>query len=206
MMNNNAFILSTKDSHVRNLGVFELSNSEDFKSFVKANFMHKGICVAYLDHVVLFGKYDGEDFHFYQNEKLEPKFIQKMRLFDINQELYLWKKSENRFSGRLRIDGAGEETDIVDAKQVLWGTKSKSYGDFTEIYEDRGTKIILPFKDVEIDAKKDPKNRIFILTRNYVSYDTNSSCEQAGYNDCRFVAFVDKNGKCLEEDENGKKI
>ena len=200
MMEKKALEFSTTKSNVQNLGIFELSNSDELKSFVKAIFVNKGLCVAYLDHVVLVGKYDGEDFHFYQNEKLEPKFIQKMRLFDRNQELYLWKKNDNCFTGRLRIDGTGEETDMVEARQVLWGTKSKPCGDFTEISEDRGTKIILPFKDIEIGSEKDPKDRICILTRNYVSYKSNSSYEQAGYNDCRFVAFVDKNGNSIGDD------
>jgi len=201
MMKDNALVFCTEKSKVKNLWI-ELSNSDELKSFVKDEFANKGLCVAYLDHMVLVGKYDGEDFYFYQNEELEPKLIQKIRLFDKNHELYLWKKSENSFRGRLRIDGDGdgEETDMVDARQVLWGTKSKPCGDFTEIYEDRGTKIILPFKGIEIDTKKDPKDRIFILTRNYVSYKTNSSYKQAGYNDCRFVAFVDKNGNCIGGD------
>lgn len=208
-MKNKELILSSGDSHVRNLEIFELSDLESFKSVIKANFVQEGICVFYLDYVVLIGKYDGKDFHFYQNEKLEPHllephFIQKMRLFDEDQELYLWRKNKNQFRGRLRIDGIGEKTDVVDVEQVLWGTRSKSLGNYIELCEDRGTKIILPFKNIKIDAQKDPKDRIRILTRNYVSYDTNSSYEQAGYVDCRFVAFKNSRGDLLWGDENGE--
>jgi len=203
-MENKELNVRSKKSHVQNLEIFELSDLESLKSVIKANFAQKGICVVYLDYAVLIGKYDGEDFHFYQNEKLEPHFIQKMRLFDKDQELYVWRKNKNRFQGRLRIDGTGEKTDVVDAEQVLWGTGSKSLGDYTKLYEDRGTKIILPFKNVVIDAKKNPKDRIFILTRNYVSYDTNSSYEQAGYVDCRFIAFKNSRGKFLGDVGSGE--
>lgn len=203
-MENKKLKVRSKNSHVRNFGIFELSDLESLKSVIKTNFAHKGICVVYLDYAVLIGKYDGEDFYFYQNEKLKPRCIQKMRLFDKDQELYVWRKNKNRFQGRLRIDGTGEKTDVVDVEQVLWGTGSKSLGDYTELCEDRGTKIILPFKNVNIDAKKDPKDRISILTRNYVSYDINSSCEQAGYADCRFIAFKNTRGKFLGDVESGE--
>ncbi|MCX9011182.1 MAG: CRISPR-associated protein Csx19 [Candidatus Methanoperedens sp.] len=194
---NNGLRLCTIKSHVLNFSNIELTDFNSLKSFMKINFGQKeALCVFYLDYKVLIGRYDGDDFRFYNNETFEPRFIQKMRLFDQNQELYIWRENKKNFRGRLRVDSDGDEIDVVDAKQVLWGTNSKSFGDFSEIFEERGTKIILPFKDLKIDKNE---NRAFILTRNYISYETyDSSYKQAGYGDCRFVAFTDKNGAYLE--------
>lgn len=178
----------------------ELSDFASLKAFINSKFPHIGFCVSFLDNEVLIGKYDGNDFKFYQKKLIEPQFIQKLRLFNETQELLLWRKKwENtcgEFAFRLRVDGDGIETDVIDAKQVLWGTTAKKleYG-FTEISEIRGTKIILPFDDIEVNNKD---RRVFLLTRNYISYDTNdSSYQQAGYVDCRFVKFTDKNGNLL---------
>lgn len=184
----------------------ELSDFASLKSFLNTKFPHKGLCVSYLDNEVLIGKYDGNELKFYQNKLSEPQFIQKLRLFNETQELLLWRKKWKDMCGefffRLRVDGDGIETDVIDAKQVLWGTTAKKLEDgFTEISEIRGTKIILPFNDIEVDDKE---KRVFIFTRNYISYDTNdSSYQQAGYVDCRFIKFTDENGNILGGEIDG---
>jgi CRISPR-associated protein (TIGR03984 family) len=83
--------------------------------------------------------------------------------------------------------------DVVVANQVLFGTrKGKNCNErFTEITEDRGTSLILPFANFSVDDKR---NRIHIKTHNYVGYNT---VNQAIYVDCRFVGFTDGNGKVL---------
>jgi CRISPR-associated protein (TIGR03984 family) len=178
-------------SSISNLNSIEILDFKSLKSLVKDCFGQKGICIFYLDYKVLIGKYDGEDFIFHEEKEFEPRFIQKMRLFNIDRELFIWRENRNGFRGRLRIDEPGNETDVVDANQVLWGTKPEYRGEFTEITEERGTKLVLPVKDLKVDNSE---NRAFILTRNYISYKTyDSTYEQAGYEDCRFVVFTDKN-------------
>lgn len=194
METNNGLRLSMMKSSVVIINKIDLSDSNSLKSYVTTNFGQKGICIFYFDYGVQIGKYDGEDFRLFKNEIPEPRFMWKMRLFNQNQELFIWKKNARGFVGRLRIDGEGDETDVVEAKQMLWGTDSQPQDDFSELFEERGTKIILPFNDLKVNKE----NRIFILTRNYVSYMTcDSSYEQAGYVDSRFVAFTDKNGTPL---------
>ena len=191
--------LHSVKSHVENSegDKLELSDFASLKSLINTKFPHGGLCVSYLDNEVLIGKYDGNELKFYQNKVPEPQYIQKLRLFNENQELFLWRKKWKdkcgEFAFRLRVDEDGNETDVIDAKQVLWGTTAKKLEEeFTEISETRGTKIILPFNDIEVDDKD---RRVFILTRNYISYDTNdSSYQQAAYVDCRFVAFMNKSG------------
>lgn len=141
--------------------------------------------VAYLDYKVLIGTYEDSRFYFYNNETFDNKYIQRLRVFNNDQELLVWR-SHDGLNGRLRTDSDGDSTEVVDAHQVLFGTKSKpepSDNSYTKIFEDRGTELILPFKELDVDEKK---NRITIKTRNYISYN---EVHQATYVDCRFVEF-----------------
>jgi len=162
-----------------------------------------GYFTAYLDYKVIVGKYENRNFTTYKDEALspdkktlEPKFIQKLRLFNNSRELLLWRKEEGSFAGRLRTDGEAENNtekiSVIDAQQVLYGTKSEKAKDsdtFTKISEDRGTEIIIPLSNVSVDIKENPKKRVSICTRNYIAYN---DFGQAGYDDCRFVKFICK--------------
>lgn len=189
----NGLELSAVKTETRNYKKLEFADYDSFKLQVKDHFgQSSGFCVLYLDYKVLIGKYENGIFIFYNNESFKSKYIQKMRLFNELQELYIWRKHNGEFAGRFRTDEKGSETDVIDAWQILWGTQVNHLGDFCEIHEERGTRLVLPLKDISVDSE----NRIFIKTRNYISYMDNG---QAGYEDCRFVAFTDKNGDSLEE-------
>ena len=196
MMNNdNSLEISTIQSSTENLGDFKLPDNESFMSVVISNFKGNGYCVCYLDYKVLIGEYDGKSFRFYGGKMFEPRFIQRMRLFNKIQELYIWRKNNGLFSGRLRVDGEGNNTDVVEAYQVLWGTDCEHISGFTKIYEDRGTELLLPFENVIVDKKE---KKAFIKTHNYISDETErNSYQPAGYVDCRFVAFTDYQRKHL---------
>lgn len=141
--------------------------------------------VAYLDYKVVIGCFGNKKFSLPDNETFDPKFTQKIRIFDEDKELYLWRTAENTFSYRLRVDTEGEKMDVVEAHQVLWGTDVERREDgWSEITEERGTKLIVPF-----DVKTEKDLPLRLKTRNYIDY--NDNC-QAGYVDCRFVAFTDK--------------
>ena len=89
---------------------------------------------------------------------------------------------------RFRQDYQGEKKEeVVEAYQALFGTESKDLNGYTKIEEKRGTKLILPLINLEID---DNKNRLFIKTHNYIDYN---KLHQATYFDCRFVTFVNEN-------------
>jgi CRISPR-associated protein (TIGR03984 family) len=220
-----------KKSYTETCKQYQLSDFSSLEAFAHDRFGEIGYCVFYLDNKVLFGRYNGESFLFYDNDLPKPKFIQKMRLFNQNKELLLWKKQSKEdfsdFAYRLRVDEEGDDTDVIDAMQVLWGTKANSLDEnFTQLSEERGMKIIVPLKEVEVD---DGEKRLFILTRNYITYATDESdyeseddgCSkiaaiprekiseaqgsedddpsymQASYFDCRFVSFTDKDGRRL---------
>jgi len=173
---------------------FSINNLEHALSL----FNSTGYIIAYLDYRVLIGKVNNNGFEFYNNEKIEEKYIQKLRLFNDDRELLIWRNNDG-LKGRLRIDGDGEDTKdtfVVDACQVLWGTKKDKLGNgWIKLYEDRGTELIIPYnEDVVINEGK----RLFIKTRNYVSTTPEENQEnhadyrfQARYTDCRFVEFTE---------------
>ncbi|MCF6147693.1 MAG: TIGR03984 family CRISPR-associated protein [Candidatus Kuenenia sp.] len=163
---------------------------EDFEKCISARISVKSYIVAYLDYKVLIGTFENGVFHFYKDEKFDPKHIQKLRVFNQTQELYLWRSSDG-MRGRYRTDEEGKETFVVDAEQVLFGTKAEPPDSgFTKITETRGTELTLPFSNLSVDDKR---NRVFIKTRNYIDYN---EVNQATYVDCRFMGFWN-NGKEL---------
>ncbi len=163
---------------------------EDFQSDIENNFKEESFVVAYLDYEVMIGRWKDASFHFYNDKKIENKYIQKLRVFNENKEVLIWRTPAG-FKGRLRTDYEGTKTmDVVVAYQVLFGTKKgeNCNQDFTEITEDRGTSLILPFGKLKFDDNGNLISRIHIKTHNYVGYN---DVNQATYVDCRFVCFTD---------------
>ncbi|MCF6157620.1 MAG: TIGR03984 family CRISPR-associated protein [wastewater metagenome] len=167
-----------------------IETMENLEKCIAAQIQDKSYVVAYLDYKVLIGTFENRGFHFFQNEEFDPKYIQKIRVFNQTQELYLWRSSDG-MRGRYRTDEEGKETFVVDAEQVLFGTKAEPPdGGFTKITETRGTELTLPFSNLSVDDKR---SRVFIKTRNYIDYN---EVKQATYVDCRFMGFWN-NGKEL---------
>ena len=114
-------------------------------------------------------------------------------MFNHSREVLIWRTEDNggngsfSYKGRMRIDGEeeGDETPIVDAHQVLWGTRAKYLDNgFTLLTENRGTELILPFDNLE--SVDDKENRVFLETRNYIGYN---EIGQATYEDTRFLCY-----------------
>jgi len=153
--------------------------------------------ILYLDYEVRIGTFTAGQFAFYEEDiseedkfdlKTMQKFVQRLRLFNEQEELLIWRSGVD-FYGRFRRDGEGNPTEVVEAYQVLFGTKKENYGNYTRINEDRGTALILP-DEWEVDEKK---KRVAILTRNYIGYTGEenhpTSPPLATYVDCRFIKF-----------------
>lgn len=153
--------------------------------FLSENFREDGFLVAYLDYCVVMGYYRGGELILPESVTLQEKFLQRLRLFNEKRELYVWRDGES-LKARLRVDGDGDDIDVVDACQVLWGTRSTPVGQFTELNEERGTRLLVPLRDIRVDDKK---RRVFIKTRNYIGYHKNCL---ATYMDCRFLGFDTK--------------
>lgn len=154
---------------------------------IAGTFPEKAFVAAWLDHTVLIGTFEGGEFRFHDQDTFEPGFVRRMRVFDGEKEMMLWRAGKG-FRARLREDNAeGAGTHVVVAEQVLYGTRrvGEHAGRFTEITEERGTTLILPFGGIRVDAGKP---RIFIKTHNYIG---ENEVHQATYVDCRFVSFTD---------------
>jgi len=132
---------------------FENIESQTLGSDILKNFNEKGLVVAWLDYKVLIGTWENNQFHFCNDKTFENKFIQRIRIFNENKELMVWRTGSG-FHARLREDTMkGSGTHVVVTEQVLFGTKKREdcEGNFTQITEDRGTTITLPFKYLQID-------------------------------------------------------
>jgi CRISPR-associated protein (TIGR03984 family) len=166
-----------------------LEDVNDPMEYIKNNFQEDGFVVAYLDYTVLIGRYlNGQKKAlFYENSSFDSKFLQKIRVFNRDKEVFIWWTEEG-FKGRLRVDQQGNGTFVVDANQVLWGTKAKKKtNDFTILTEERGTELILPFPFSELKDIDDEKNRVFLKTRNYIG---DNDIGQSTYVDSRFLGFA----------------
>lgn len=121
-------------------------------------------------------------------KKFDEAHILKLRVFNQEQELLVWK-SGNTLKARLRKDNLnGKNCYAVVADHVLAGTRTKPLENgWIRIREKlRGGALTLPFQDAYVDTEKEPDKRIFIRTYNYID---ENQVYQSTYVDCRFVGF-----------------
>ena len=149
--------------------------------------------IAYLFHRVVIGRVDQKQFVYYKQADNDVTLlnIQKLRVFNNDSELFVWRTTLGGYKARLRKDGKGQEEGVIDANQVLFCTKSEKLDQtYSILKEDRGTEIILPLKELGIiDAEiNDKKGRLSIHTRSYIEFIEETG--QATYEDVRFVEFV----------------
>ncbi|MCP4217945.1 MAG: TIGR03984 family CRISPR-associated protein [bacterium] len=167
--------------------------ADSLLAVIENKFNGTGFAIAYMDHRVLVGTYINKAFSFSEDGVLEVPFLQRLRVFNEKKELMIWK-SEDGLRGRLREDIEScdnAETEnyvrVVDAHQVVWGTRANQTTGGICLTEKRGTRLVLPFKDLEdVDDKK---NRVLLVTRNYVDFN---EAGQATYVDSRFMGFLYK--------------
>lgn len=157
------------------------------------NFPGNGWFIAYLFHRVVIGQLKVQALDYFEKERGDVNLenLIKLRIFDANTELFVWRTNLGGFKGRLRTDGAGTSTDVVDARQVIFGTKAEPTGvSYMKLLEKRGTEIILPLAEIGItdNAINDKDGRLCIHTRSYIGVIEETG--QATYEDVRFVEFV----------------
>jgi CRISPR-associated protein (TIGR03984 family) len=140
--------------------------------------------VFYLDYGIRFAKWENGKLQFHEPEAPAAKYLQLARIFNEDRELKIWRVGE-RFHYRLRRDEEGEVQFAIDAEQNLWGTQADRQGngkelpaDWSRLWEERGTELIVPFPIAEAELPA------CIKTRNYIDEMANG---QATYVDCRFV-------------------
>ena len=163
--------------------------SGELTSIISCHFLTPSYVVAYLYSMVKIGKWEDNSFQFYESECLEKDHILKLRVFNSEQELLVWK-SGSSLKARLRKDNLnGNSSYAVVADQVLAGTQTKPLNNgWIRVWEERGGSLELPFPNVYVNVKEKPDKRIHIRTYNYIG---ETPAYQATYVDCRFVGFTD---------------
>ena len=159
------------------------------------NSPENGWFIAYLFHRVVIGRIKNGKFEYYQNAKnsndVTLSNMLKLRVFNKDTELFVWRTNPGGYKARIRTDKVGEKQGVVDARQVLFGTRAGKLDEkYSILKEDRGTEIILPLNDLGIqvaDINKE-KGRLCIHTRAYIGIIEDTG--QATYEDVRFVEFV----------------
>jgi len=154
-----------------------------------------GYCIAYLDYTVLIGKYQNEQLIFAIENEFDPLYLQRLRVFNLQKEFHLWRTFSRTFNTRLRVDGKeGEEIEFIDVDQLVWGSKEESLEpknnvNFIKLFNERGMEIVLPEISSSKINKSNNNNRLFIRSRNYISYN---DLYQPEYFDQRLVEFLVK--------------
>jgi CRISPR-associated protein (TIGR03984 family) len=175
-----------------------------------ADMIDRGYVAAYLDDKFRFGIFKDKKFTFFDFNDLNPMHIKRLRIFNEDCELHLWRREiENGqclFDWRFRKDSPAKEAGMdemyaVDAFQSIFGSaigsttgnESSNADDFSILKEERVADIHIPIYGITEDRLP-----IRIQTRNYVDFLGEEGCEcLAGYVDCRFVGFVDSRGNKL---------
>ncbi len=170
----------------------KITGDEDILMNVPDN----GWFIAYLFHRVVIGRIRNGKFEYYQDVKnlndVTLSNLQKLRVFNKDTELFVWRTNLGGYKARLRNDNNGVEQGTVDAWQVLFGTEANPTNDnnYSVLTEKRGTEIILPLSDLGIKESEinDKKGRLCVHARSYIGFIEDTG--QATYEDVRFVEFV----------------
>jgi CRISPR-associated protein (TIGR03984 family) len=156
----------------------------NIKDFV-FNKIDRGFVVSWFYNEVLFGKIQNNSFVFYCGQNPDfNKYLIKLRAFNEDEELYLWKGNDKWYYRYRKDDEGNEAWEFIEAAQVMFGTISKDLGNgFCEIREGRGISYIVP-KEFLNDKTLSKDARLFLITRNYI-------CKGAKGNEIGQVGFVD---------------
>ncbi|QSZ28050.1 TIGR03984 family CRISPR-associated protein [Aceticella autotrophica] len=186
-MLNNIYEIGTIHSKLESKDMDNKLNNDTFIQKIKE--IDKGYIVCWLDYAVLFGIVQNGEIKFYNNESPDfNRYLQKLRIFKENEELYIWR-SGNKFKFRYREDevngGEGDEVEYIDAKQIMYGSNFEDKDDFIEVSEKRGIRYIVPKEFIGNKSIEELNNKTLVLhTRNYISYN---KIGQAGFVDSRFL-------------------
>ena len=169
-------------SRVEKFNSIDFQTSIQVEQFIKEQ-LDKGLFIVLTTSHVWIGEWNNGSARFPKEAKnpLDPKFLLNFKVFNDKKELFIWRNARRQFQGRIRIDDEGDNWNVVEVKHVVWGTNYEPEGDnWTRIFEERGTDIIIPYQISSLN----PRMRVKLLTRYYIDY--NELCI-ARYGDSRFI-------------------
>lgn len=176
---------------------------ETIKGYIQERF--KDVCAgtfAVMHHGICMGSFDNGDFIMPRKLSLEPEYLRSIRVFNAERECYVWRSSMDepgifrfRYIQDEEINENNNELNIVEARQLLWGTSLETSPDEEEwavLKEKRGIELLIHRSLLPPSAELSPENRLWLITHNYIDY---TPLGQAGYVDCRFVGIKDERGR-----------
>jgi CRISPR-associated protein (TIGR03984 family) len=138
-----------------------------------------------MDHAVCIGKYTNNTFILPPGLSFEPVYLIGLRIFNCEEELYIWRLSNQELGYRHRdeVSMQGEEAEVIDAAHLLWGSVASFNGDneWVILKDSRGIELIIPAEGYQIGS------RVLLKTRNYIK---DNPLGQYGYVDCRFMKLI----------------
>lgn len=175
---------------------------DSLKMFIDEKFQgQRASTFVMLYHLVALGIYQDKKFILPYEETITAGNLRFLRIFDEEKECFVWRNEDDPigvFRLRYRLDGKSinQKSDVIVAKQLLWGTKiieaPEAGVGWKLLMEDRGIQILIHQKLLPDNFKISPENRLWLVTKNYVDY---TDIYQASYVDSRFVKIVDMGGQ-----------
>lgn len=141
------------------------------------------LAAAHFVNCVRFAYYENGSFRFANSSEIEEKYLQQLRVFNEQEELYLQRQGDKYYLQYIN-DELGEKSMVcVDSSSQFFGKRVQaelSRG-FVQLWEPgRKIRLVLP-------ASKEAET-YQLITRSYVQYDAKTG--QAGYSCYRWVAVL----------------
>ena len=157
-------------------------DSTEIKNKIAICFKEKAVACIWMVHKICWAKWENGKMILPNEEKIAWQYVQMMRVFDKNQELYI-EKQKNKYHCRFIQDNDKENKLSKTSSSRLWGEKvegSSTKDGFVKLLDKkRKIQMLIPTKE---DAKY-----YELTTQNYIGYN---EIAHAGYTDYRFVKIT----------------
>lgn len=148
----------------------------DVKKWLAGQVLPKAILLAHTFSGIIWGYRDDNGWHLSSDvastvsPKLETHLLIKMRIFNANEEIFLWR-DEAQFRCRQLVDGQGEARDYYDEPYILWGTQGTALSDGFTLLEDgtQGLAHAIPVAREDFDLQN--VRPASVQVRHYIERD-----------------------------------
>lgn len=147
-------------------------------AWLKAQAQEGMTLLAHADDGVIWGQVKDGAMHMppaevHEQVELRKETLQMARLFDDNQEVFLWRVEEGRWRARTVTEGKGDPCEYLDEMQVLWGTKVEEVGGgFVRVADgEQGMHHAPPLADLRKKQDWDDDHPLRLGVRHYLTED-----------------------------------
>lgn len=135
--------------------------ADELINFIKLN---NGQLYVVTDYGVFLGIVESNNIKLYDDEMLNPEFIQEVRIFNKDKEIKI-TRMQDEFVWRERKDTDHKKGEItrIDETYLLWGEVEQCENGWSILTEQRGSRIALPHS-----YKK--KQKVGLVFRKYIAF------------------------------------